>query len=56
MVLASAERPLRDGRKVVNRITWTPGTDGSVLQLWEQTFDGGKTWATAFDGRYVKKN
>jgi hypothetical protein len=56
MELASAERTLRDGRKVVNRITWTPGTDGSVRQLWEQTFDGGKTWTTAFDGRYVKKN
>jgi hypothetical protein len=55
MVLAG-ERALADGRTLTNRISWTPNTDGSVRQLWEQTFDGGKTWTTAFDGRYVKKN
>ena len=41
-----AERP------VMNRITWTPATDGSVRQHWEVSNDGGKTWTTAFDGRY----
>lgn len=55
MVLTSEERPLRDGRKITNRITWTPNADGSVRQHWEQSFDGGKTWTTAFDGHYVKK-
>ena len=55
MVLASAERTLRDGRKLTNRITWTPNADGSVRQQWEQSFDGGKTWTSVFDGHYVRK-
>jgi hypothetical protein len=55
MVLASAERPLRDGRKVTDRITWTPNADGSVRQQWEQSFDAGRTWTTVFDGHYRKK-
>lgn len=38
----------------VNEITWTPNADGSVRQLWRTSKDGGKTWATAFDGRYVR--
>lgn len=55
MVLASAGRLLRDGRTVTSRITWTPHADGSVRQHWEQSFDAGKTWTTAFDGRYTRK-
>ncbi len=35
------------------RIRWTPLPDGAVRQLWEQSDDGGATWAVAFDGRYV---
>jgi hypothetical protein len=35
------------------RITWTPGEDGSVRQLWERTEDGGDTWTTVFDGLYT---
>ena len=54
MVL-TGERKLRDGRTVVNRITWTPNADGTVRQFWEQSFDAGQTWTTAFDGRYRKK-
>lgn len=38
-----------------NRITWTPLDGGDVRQLWEQSKDGGKTWAVVFDGRYTKK-
>ena len=37
---------------VLNRITWTPSPDGSVRQFWETSVDRGKTWQTAFDGRY----
>ena len=55
MVLASAETKMRDGRALTNRITWTPGADGSVRQLWEQSFDSGKTWTVSFDGCYRKK-
>ena len=38
-----------------NRITWTPLDGGGVRQVWEQSKDGGKTWATVFDGRYSRK-
>ena len=34
------------------RITWTPGKDGSVWQLWETSEDDGTTWSIAFDGTY----
>lgn len=53
MVL-SAEHEVK-GRKTIERITWTPNSDGSVRQHWEQSTDGGKTWSTAFDGLYRKK-
>jgi hypothetical protein len=38
-----------------HRITWTPLADGAVRQWWQRSLDGGKTWATAFDGRYVRQ-
>jgi hypothetical protein len=37
---------------VKNRITWSPEAEGRVRQHWETSADGGKTYATAFDGRY----
>lgn len=39
----------------LNRVTWTPNEDGSVRQHWEQSGDGGETWATVFDGIYRPK-
>lgn len=39
----------------INKITWTLNPDKSVQQLWENSTDGGKTWATAFDGIYTKR-
>ncbi len=42
-----------DGKKLLNRITWTP-KGGKVRQFWETSADGGKTWATSFDGLYAK--
>jgi hypothetical protein len=39
---------------VLQRITWTPASDGSVRQLWELSSDAGKTWTVLFDGRYVR--
>ena len=53
MVLAG-EHDVR-GRHLVEKITWTPNADGSVRQHWEQSTDAGKTWTTAFDGLYRKK-
>jgi len=38
----------------LQRITWTPGGDGSVRQLWESSTDAGRTWVVLFDGRYVR--
>lgn len=52
---------LVDGKMVMasgdgsQRITWTPNADGSVRQHWESSKDQGKTWTTAFDGKYVKR-
>ena len=39
----------------VQRITWTPLTDGRVRQHWESTTDSGKTWTTQFDGYYSRR-
>lgn len=55
------EGGLRDGRmvlsgaqgKTLNRITWTPGANGTVNQRWETSADEGKTWQTVFDGTYA---
>jgi len=37
------------------RITWQETAPGRVRQLWETSKDGGATWTTSFDGRYVKR-
>ena len=55
MVL-SGEQLQPDGKKLLNRISWTPQKDGSVRQTWETSADGGKTWKIVFDGIYKKAN
>lgn len=56
MVLSSTSpHPKKANISLTQRISWTPGSDGSVRQLWQTSEDGGKTWTTAFDGRYVRK-
>jgi len=42
-----------DGRQ--ERVSWTPGEDGRVRQLWESSRDAGKTWTVVFDGTYVRR-
>lgn len=37
---------------VHNRITWTPQKDGTVRQVWEQSFDEDFSWTVIFDGTY----
>jgi hypothetical protein len=54
MVLQSEPQPDAKGVPTIQRITWSPGTEGSVRQHWESSRDGGATWTTVFDGRYVK--
>ena len=57
MVLsATAPDPQKPNVKVTQRISWSVNGDGSVRQFWQSSEDGGKTWATVFDGRYVRKN
>lgn len=46
----------RDGGAIGNRITWYDNEDGTVRQHWQITKDDGKTWETAFDGLYRRKN
>jgi hypothetical protein len=56
------EGGLKEGRMVMeggteaqrDRISWTPLPDGRVLQLWEQSKDGGRTWTRSFEGYYRK--
>jgi hypothetical protein len=54
MVLEGTRRA-RDGKGMArHRISWTPGADGSVRQLWEVSRDEGASWSAVFDGRYEK--
>ncbi|HEX5716930.1 MAG TPA: hypothetical protein VF179_12275 [Thermoanaerobaculia bacterium] len=43
------------GKTVLRRATWTPLDGGRVRQLWEASFDDGKTWTVQFDGMYSRK-
>ncbi len=38
----------------IDRISWVPQEDNSVLQIWEISTDNGKTWKEAFWGKYIK--
>lgn len=40
-----------DGRRIRDRITWTPRPDGTVRQGWETSVDGG-AWETSWVGIY----
>lgn len=54
MVLTSKPDYSPQGMKI-NRIIWTPYSDGTVRQQWESTLDEGKTWKTEFNGLYSPK-
>ena len=54
LTMSDAMLPGRKDPARMNEITWTPNADGSVRQHWRTTKDGGKTWETAFDGKYVR--
>jgi hypothetical protein len=56
MIMSSTvTHPEKPGSTLTHKITWTPGSDGSLRQLWQTSEDGGKTWSTAFDGRYARR-
>jgi len=50
-----AEQPGTNGRNVIQKMTFTPLSEGRVRQLGESSSDGGKTWITGYDFVYVKK-
>jgi hypothetical protein len=54
MTMSDRNLPGKKDALQVNEITWTPNADGSVRQHWRVSADGGKTWTTSFDGKYVK--
>ena len=54
MTLSDRTTPGKRNANAVNEISWTPNADGSVRQHWRTSSDGGKTWSTAFDGKYVR--
>lgn len=54
MVL-SGESKDREGKPVLNRITWYDNADHTVRQHWEMSRDGGETWQNAFDGHYRRR-
>lgn len=39
------------GRRVEQKLTFTPIDADTVRQTFEASSDGGKTWAVTFDGR-----
>lgn len=54
MILVS-EPAISNNQVVINKITWTPQSDGSVRQLWESTNNAGIKWNILFEGIYRKK-
>lgn len=44
-----------NGKKTINRMTFSKLADGSVRQHGESSSDEGKTWTTTFDFTYVRK-
>ena len=44
----------KNGKDVLNKIIWTPNTDGTVRQQWLVSNDQGQNWQSIFDGIYKK--
>ncbi|WP_375581052.1 hypothetical protein ABWH96_08625 [Marivirga tractuosa] len=40
----------------IDKISWVPQEDESVLQIWEISTDDGETWKEAFWGKYVRND
>lgn len=55
MVLSNRNTPYYQEGTAINRITWTPNSDGSVRQHWQASSDDGASWSTVFDGLYVRQ-
>jgi hypothetical protein len=44
-----------DGKRLEQKLTFTPISKDTVRQTFESSRDGGKTWTTGFDARYVRR-
>jgi len=44
----------KSNNEIINKITWTANTDGTVSQHWQSKQSDEKTWQTLFDGTYTK--
>ncbi len=53
MVL-TGNRPAPDGSPLLHEIAWEKRDDGSVLQSWSVSPDGGASWRELFRGIYVR--
>jgi hypothetical protein len=53
-LVLEGESHLKDGRSVMQRITWK-AQDAGVRESAVQSKDGGKTWTPAFDVLFVKR-
>lgn len=56
MLLIGTLHTVSNGTTVPFRGLWTLLPDGRVRQLFEQSSDGGKTWAAWFEGFYTRKS
>ena len=55
MLLTGTIHYIGNGTTAPFRGLWTPLPDGRVRQFFEQSSDGGKTWAAWFEGFYTRK-
>jgi hypothetical protein len=53
MILAGTRLDPETRKTVHDRITWTPGSDGTLRQVWETSSDG-RAWSVIFDGHYSR--
>lgn len=51
----TGENVYQDGRRNLDRVTFSQVAPGHVRQLWEQSSDGGANWRVLLDGHFVKK-
>ncbi len=52
MVLSGNNRRDERDKPLLDRITWTPYEDGTVVQQWDISRDNGATWERIFSGLY----
>lgn len=52
MVLSGNNRRDERDKPLIDRISWTPYDDGTVVQQWDISRDNGVTWERIFSGLY----